>query len=174
MADARSVVRSQRRKKQQAVDYLGGCCVICGYNKCLAALEFHHTDPTVKEHKLTYIVCRWTWKRVLEELRKCILVCSNCHREIHFGLHDVEQIHRQFASIIERECDCCGAPYRTRNESQRFCSARCRQIGLRKVERPTRETLAQDMAALNWTDIGRKYGVTNTAVKKWARRYNLV
>ena len=60
----------------------GGKCSICGYDKCLNALEFHHTDPTKKEFHLGE-------RRGLNiealriELDKCIIVCSNCHAEIH-------------------------------------------------------------------------------------------
>src|SRR5438270_13139423 len=59
MGNVGSVVRTQRRKKQQAVAYLGGKCVACGYCRCQAALEFHHPDPALKEFTLNYIVSRW-------------------------------------------------------------------------------------------------------------------
>lgn len=67
------------REKQKAVDYKGGKCTVCGYSKCLTALEFHHTNPEEKE---TYN-SHWTFKRNKNELDKCILVCANCHRELH-------------------------------------------------------------------------------------------
>lgn len=72
-------------KKQQAVEYKGGCCSICGYNKCIGALDFHHTDPTQKDADFTQMK-NWSWDRIQKEVDKCILVCSNCHREIHEDL----------------------------------------------------------------------------------------
>lgn len=58
-------------------------CSVCGYNSCLSALEFHHLDPSKKEHKLSQIRSE---KTILRETAKCILVCANCHREIHAGI----------------------------------------------------------------------------------------
>lgn len=56
-------------------------CTQCGYNKCLAALDFHHLDPATKERRVTARM----WKSGLgfNEINKCILVCKNCHMEIH-------------------------------------------------------------------------------------------
>ena len=69
--------------KEKAVEYKGGKCEICGYNKCIEALDFHHLDPTQKEFGICKDGCTRSWKRVQEELDKCICVCANCHREIH-------------------------------------------------------------------------------------------
>ncbi len=75
---------SRRRKllKQKAVDYMGGACTKCGYKNSLAALEFHHKDPKEKDFGIGNGDTR-AWAEIQEELDKCILVCSNCHREIH-------------------------------------------------------------------------------------------
>lgn len=69
-----------REKKQSLVNSLGGKCSICGYNKCLPALEFHHQDE--KLGALSELMKK-SFKFALEEVKKCILVCANCHREIH-------------------------------------------------------------------------------------------
>lgn len=72
------------REKQKAVYYKGGRCVICGYSKYLAALDFHHLDPLVKEGYGTgALKAHWSFERNKPELDKCILVCCRCHREIH-------------------------------------------------------------------------------------------
>lgn len=76
----------QHAFKEKAVAYKGGCCSICGYDRCLSALEFHHVEP---EHKDFHLSQRRGWKfteEVQKELDKCILVCANCHREVHAGL----------------------------------------------------------------------------------------
>jgi len=70
-------------RKQQALELKGGKCQVCGYSKCAAALEFHHLDPTQKEFAWVKMRLR-SWDAILEELKKCILVCANCHREIHY------------------------------------------------------------------------------------------
>ncbi len=67
--------------KQQCVDYLGGKCSKCGYDKCLAALDFHHLDITQKDK--TYVNNRMSFDKLKPELDKCVLLCANCHREEH-------------------------------------------------------------------------------------------
>jgi hypothetical protein len=72
--------QKQRELKYKAIDHLGGGCKHCGYNKCKSALEFHHINPEEKEFS-------WgdkrtsNWEKLKAEITKCILLCSNCHRE---------------------------------------------------------------------------------------------
>lgn len=81
-----ATVRYRRNRKQQAVDYKGGKCIKCGYNRCLSALEFHHLDPSQKAMSFDSVfICR-KWEVVKAELDKTVLVCANCHREIEAGL----------------------------------------------------------------------------------------
>lgn len=81
-------VSNRRRKiKEMAINYKGGKCQICSYDKFDGALEFHHLDPTQKDFHISKNGHSRSWKRVKAELDKCILVCATCHREIHGGLH---------------------------------------------------------------------------------------
>ena len=68
---------------------MGGKCKNCGYKTCYSALEFHHTDPDVKEASWGKMRL-WGWERIKNELSKCILLCSNCHREAHS--YDIEEL----------------------------------------------------------------------------------
>ena len=61
----------------------GGKCVRCGYNNCMAALEFHHLDPNEKDFSLSDRDLKLDWVLIKQELDKCILLCANCHRETH-------------------------------------------------------------------------------------------
>ena len=81
-----SCVVNTRRKalKRRAVEYKGGCCKNCGYNKCINALVFHHVDPTTKEFLISGNHC-YSWDRIRKELDKCVLLCHNCHTEVHAG-----------------------------------------------------------------------------------------
>lgn len=72
--------------KQKCVDYKGGKCQVCGYNRCLGAMDFHHLDPSQKDFALASRKNRGDWDTVQKELDKCILVCCRCHREIHEGV----------------------------------------------------------------------------------------
>jgi 5-methylcytosine-specific restriction endonuclease McrA len=76
---------SKRRKhlKVLAVQLGGGKCQICGYDKYTGALEFHHLKENSKLFQLSVRDLTKSWKLIKKEIKKCILVCSNCHREIH-------------------------------------------------------------------------------------------
>jgi hypothetical protein len=78
---------SQRRKrlKELVVAYKGGKCVLCGYDRCVEALSFHHLGD--KEFGIGAKGYTRSWARVKAELDECLLVCQNCHAEIHAGLH---------------------------------------------------------------------------------------
>lgn len=77
--------RWKRKKKQKAVDYKGGVCSRCGYNTCIEALDFHHIDPNNKEFNISHAIRNsHSWERLKIELDKCILLCANCHRELHY------------------------------------------------------------------------------------------
>ncbi len=76
----------RRNQKQEAVDYKGGKCSICGYSRSLRALEFHHLDPSKKDFGISKDNSFIPLYKIRDELDKCILVCANCHAEIHDGL----------------------------------------------------------------------------------------
>jgi len=57
-------------------------CSKCGEHD-VACLEFHHCDPTEKEQTVIKMVARGL-KSVLKELKKCVVVCANCHNKIHY------------------------------------------------------------------------------------------
>ncbi len=82
----RITYQKQSNRKKECVEYKGGKCFICGYDKYLGALDFHHIDPTQKEFNISNLKT-YSWKVLKIELDKCICVCRNCHAEIHFGLH---------------------------------------------------------------------------------------
>jgi len=75
----------RRSMKIQAIKILGRKCSICGYERCVDALEFHHENPHEKEFKLGS-GNTISWKEYKAEALKCKLLCSNCHKEIHSKL----------------------------------------------------------------------------------------
>lgn len=62
----------------------GGKCEICGYHKCLSALELHHKDPNQKSFSIS--TNRKRLSKIKNEVDKCILICANCHKEHHYQL----------------------------------------------------------------------------------------
>ena len=90
----RQSVKKRRKKiKEMAIEYKGGKCQRCGYDKYIGALEFHHIDEKEKDFGISDGKTR-SWESIKEELDKCILVCSNCHREIHAEIRNKNKINR--------------------------------------------------------------------------------
>lgn len=93
-------VRNHRNKlKEELVEYKGGKCEICGYNKCIEALEFHHLNPEEKDFSISSY-STLSIDGLKAEVDKCILVCANCHREIH---HKINEENRKKEAGLERE-----------------------------------------------------------------------
>lgn len=82
----RAVAKRRKTLKKLSVEKLGGKCQICSYNTSLDALHFHHRDPKEKSFGLSQRGLTRSWKKVEEELKKCVLICANCHAEIHAGI----------------------------------------------------------------------------------------
>ena len=82
----KAVAKRRMKIREMAVRYKGGHCQACGYSKCLGALEFHHPDPSQKDFSISKDGLTRSWDRVRTEIEKCVLVCANCHREIHAGI----------------------------------------------------------------------------------------
>ena len=74
----------RKRIKQELVDYKGGKCQVCGYNKCNEALEFHHLNPDEKDFSLSGQ--HKSIELLKKEVDKCVLLCCRCHREVHAGI----------------------------------------------------------------------------------------
>ena len=70
--------------KDKAIAYKGGNCIVCNYNKCTRALVFHHVDGD-KDFGIGGAHAR-SWEAIQNELDKCVLLCSNCHGEVHAGI----------------------------------------------------------------------------------------
>lgn len=85
-----AVVKRRRTVRQKLVKYKGGECSLCGYSKCVDALDLHHVDPKTKEFGISSGGLTRAWSKVVAEADKCILVCANCHREIHAGIIKVQ------------------------------------------------------------------------------------
>ena len=89
------------KRKQDLIQLLGGSCSICGYQKNYAALEFHHIDPTQKEHNLdSRKISNSTWEWCIKESKKCILLCSNCHAEHHNPQSTITNYQRSLSRLL--------------------------------------------------------------------------
>ena len=80
-----AVNRRQRKVKRILVDEAGGCCTLCGYDRCISNLHFHHVDPKTKSFAMSTATGK-SLARYRQEAAKCLLVCANCHGELEAGI----------------------------------------------------------------------------------------
>jgi len=86
----RAVAKRRRKVKSMAIEYKGGKCQVCGYNKYPGALDLHHVGD--KKFGIADKGYTRSWEKVKAELDKCVLVCANCHREIEAGITQLPQV----------------------------------------------------------------------------------
>lgn len=173
----------RQRQKENIIYVMGGKCACCGYNKCNRALELHHLNPKEKDFTFSDNTNR-AWDKVILELPKTILLCANCHRELHEGLIDNNELKTSFdedraqeiSSQIEesktalvKQCEICGKPISKYAKYCTDCFAKQRQI----VERPSREQLKYDIRHMPMLQVGKKYNVSDNAIRKWCSKMNL-
>jgi hypothetical protein len=89
-----AVSRRRRRVKEILVEEAGGRCCICGYDRNMRALSFHHLDPSNKRHEINAKGVAIALDKLRVEARKCVLVCSNCHAEVEDGMTPVPGVPR--------------------------------------------------------------------------------
>jgi len=76
------------KRKRILVEQMGGKCIVCGYNKNLSVLSFHHEEPSKKKFPLDIRhLSNHSWVKCQKEAKKCILLCLNCHGELHNPEH---------------------------------------------------------------------------------------
>lgn len=75
--------RKRWQLKLKCLEILGGKCEECGYDRCSDALDFHHRDPRTKSFNISGRLSKG-WSKIEAEVKKCKLLCSNCHREEHW------------------------------------------------------------------------------------------
>lgn len=178
-----NVKKSRINRKQQMIYVMGNKCQLCGYDKCISALEFHHINPEEKVFTFNQKE-NYAWEKQKEELKKCILLCANCHREVHQEMHKniilkssfdeskAEEISQHIEELKHHKiyyCKNCGTIIATNTN---YC-IECSSIKRRIVERPTREELKKIIKELSFVEIGRRYNVTDNAIRKWCKTYNL-
>lgn len=80
-----AVTRRLQKVKRILVEEAGGCCAVCGYKRCIVNLHFHHVDRARKSFGIS-VANGKSIAAYREELKKCVLVCANCHGEIETGM----------------------------------------------------------------------------------------
>lgn len=163
-----------RKRKKKAIELMGGKCNNCGYCRNYSALEFHHFDPSQKEFE-SDVGRHKSWDKFITELKKCVLLCSNCHREEHnpeLAMTDEAYSvdpHMNTTLKATGKCPHC----KTEVFGTKHCSHACAKNSQRRVKRPSREELEELINTTPFTQIGNKYGVSDNAIRKWADHYGI-
>jgi len=129
-----AVKRWRHNTKKRMIDSMGGKCQICGYDKCQTAMKFHHLNPEEKELKLGSARGNPSaWKMIAEELKKCILLCGNCHDEVHEGIIKIpkkfETFNMEYEDYLAKQkedlFDICPICKGKKHINQKTCSYKC-------------------------------------------------
>ena len=124
-------------RKIELINLMGGKCCLCGYDKNYAALDFHHVNPSEKSFQLdARHLSNCSTASILEESKKCILVCANCHRELHnanFGKEEIVKTKESLTNIKsvteprhkQSICPVCGNSFNS-SKGKIYCSPECR------------------------------------------------
>lgn len=161
-------------RKKKAVELMGGKCSKCGYCRNYSALEFHHLDPKEKDFDFN-VGRRRSWDKMIEELKKCVLLCSNCHREEHHldtildGETPKANVILNLGPVSTGKCPEC----QTDVFGTKYCSHVCSANSRRRSIRPSREKLEQLIGTTPLLQIGKMYKVSDNAIRKWARHYGI-
>lgn len=192
--------------KTKLILMYGGKCIRCGYDNlhCVAAFEFHHRDPELKEFQINEAINQGrSWVEVVEEAKKCDLYCCRCHREIESEQPDVD-ITRYFEAFRNKRPRIdlpsplssipdkpgmlallteysMGAIARACHVSPGTIAYWCRRYGIRPNDRyrarreiPSRDELTELIKTKSAGQIGSQFGVSDRAVGKWLQKYGLV
>lgn len=189
----------RKQIKKRAIQAFGNKCLICGNSFPDSVYDFHHIDPETKDFSFGGSgtpSSKSGWYDIRDELQKCILVCSNCHRIIHnekndftienknyfnmnyYNWEDVNYIinHETLERICKNkrephQCFECGA-IRERTSKSGLCK-KCADKKQQTTERPSREELKKLIRENSFTSLGEKFGVSDNAIRKWCLKENL-
>lgn len=182
-----SVDKRRKQLRHEIVLYKGGKCEICGYDKCEAALEFHHLNPDEKEFQLSSgNTC--SLEKMKKEADKCILVCANCHREIHDKINnDKYQFKiRQYLDVYDKQFDIEQIKKDINDKLTQkeialknnisISTLRCYLKKHNIVMKEKRVYDIKDMIVLmkkykNYTKVGKELGISDNAVKKRFKKH---
>lgn len=159
--------------KKALIAYKGGKCQRCGYCKDIPRVyDFHHSNPDEKD--FTIGNCKCGLEILKKEADKCILVCKNCHAEIHHEL-DIDKYNeatsykvRESMVLYEKKCKTCGNSFITRFENQQTC-----KFGCNKAKMPNREELENKFKELNSKRAVKYFKCSHATLIEWLDFYKI-
>jgi hypothetical protein len=162
------------KRKIELIERKGGCCIKCGYNKNISALEFHHIDPTKKDYQLDVRkLSNSKMEDLVKEVEKCDLLCANCHRETHSPNLEMDKVILLVKDISESvlksriinkpTCIDCGCKI---NYTCKRCK-RCNYISRQTIGKPDLSILIKEIEENSKAWCAKKYGVSPKTIRRW-------
>lgn len=187
-----AVTEWRRRAKRRLIEAFGGCCGVCGYNRCEWNLAFHHLDPGVKEKGFGHYQSL-AWAKIVAEIRKCVMLCHNCHGEVHarliVDLSDCRRFDEKYsvysralsgmregASVVivanpQKPCLRCGRPLI--KQQRKFCSWECAHASRREASQVDVIKLVDLLQTGSCEQAAAEFGVTGKTIRRWAHRFGV-
>lgn len=145
------VTRWRKNTKRKLFESFGSKCCCCGYAN-IVAMEFHHLDPSTKETYWGKINGRIrSWDYLSLEMAKCVMVCSNCHKEIHYDNKLVPEDAQRFDQQLIKTVYVPEPPVVHKKRIDRYAG-----VDLKALYKETK----------NYEALGTKFGVTGAAIKR--------
>lgn len=176
------VKRWRRNFKTRMVQAFGGRCACCNYNRCQDALQFHHLDPNKKDFRLGRIRANpRSWESILDELRKCVMLCANCHQEVHRNMRVIpndaprfDEAYADYKALKSAELtDACPVCGEAKPKKQITCSLMCSGKKARHVDWDS-VNLGEMIGRMTYVAIGESLGISDSAVRKRALKLGLI
>lgn len=183
MSNSSQAVKNWRKNtKKRLLLAMGNECVVCGYSKCENALEFHHLYPEEKSFGLGSVKATpKKWISLVEEVKKCVILCSNCHKEYHAGLIQIPKEIPQFNKDLENYIEL------KKEEKYDKCPI-CNNKKLKRLTTCSQKCAKKKISKLNWDEIdleelykknsilgiGKILGVSDNAVRKHLKKRGLL
>lgn len=177
------VKRWRENTKDRIIESMGGGCCVCGYNITHRSLTLHHINPMDKEISLGSIrATPRKWDIIVSELRKCVMVCANCHGEIHAGITTIpihapkfNEYYADYKHILKlskikiTQCPVCDKDMPL---GQKTCSLICSGKQHRRVDWDNID-LAEMLKVKSYISIAEDLGISDAAVHKRAKKLGL-
>lgn len=179
-SNSKDVVNFIRRRKADLKSVFHSRCCLCGFSEVQRALEFHHVNPEEKSFSISNSKNQTlALEKQLKEMKKCVLICANCHRGVHDNIYKIptnwqdfydDKIAQQLLKKLQQVkthkiyyCKNCGKEI---SKNSTYCID-CKNIQQRTCERPSRKELKYMVRTLPFTQIAKQFGVTDNAIRKW-------
>lgn len=138
-------------------------CINCGlgteWNGKFISLQLDHKDGD----------------RCNNQIDNLRILCPNCHSQTDSfcGKKKKKQRikieHKNRKTICVKKCVFCNLDYEAKDKKQKYCSYNCHKKSLRKIDRPSKEQLINELSQSNYVQVGKKYGVSDNAIRKWLK-----